>query len=214
MRQVPFRARWVLRGASVVAVVLAAVLVLAREPAAQSPPSPPFTFFLTHYELVGDMENPTGVRYHSNGAPFAEAADGSRITFTGQGGWDPASARATGTGTYEIKNRSGAVRRRGTWQATRFLSFRQLPGWWGIEGFTEEGWQGPPGSASFSGFLSLRISLSGGGNGVLRLWCLMPEVRKPRGHISDGLTFTSRTLRYTRFREQERGLEGVMFYSR
>jgi hypothetical protein len=24
----------------------------------------PFTFFLTHYELLGDPDNPTGVRYH------------------------------------------------------------------------------------------------------------------------------------------------------
>lgn len=42
----------------------------------------------------------------------------------------------------------------------------------------------------------------------------MPGVPKPKGHMGDGLSFTNRRLRFTNFREQERGLEGVMFYSR
>jgi hypothetical protein len=200
-------------GAVATVAVIAAALFVGRGPSAQSAPLP-FTFYLTHYELLGeDMNNPSGVRYHSNGAPFAKARDGSSIAFTGQGAWDPASGRVTGTGGYVIKNRSGAVRAQGTWRVTRFISFLQLPGWWGIENFTEEGWQGPPGSASFSGFLKLRVTLTGRGSGVLRLWCLMPEVPKPKGHVGDGLSFTGPGLRYTDFREQERGLEGVMFYS-
>jgi hypothetical protein len=207
----PSRQRW-WAALPVAALLLAATVVIGRGPAAQSNELP-FTFYLTHYELLGDMDNPSGVRYHSNGAPFAKARDGSSITFTGQGAWDPASRRATGTGTYLIKKRSGAVTAQGTWRATRFISFLQLPGWWGIENFREEGWQGPPGSASFSGFLKLRVTLTGRGSGVLRLWCLMPDVPKPRGHVGDGLSFKSRRLRFTDFREQERGLEGVMFYS-
>jgi hypothetical protein len=121
-------------GALATVAVIAAALFVGGGPSAQSTP-PPFTFYLTHYELLGDMNNPSGVRYHSNGAPFAKARDGSSIAFTGQGAWDPASRRATGAGTYVIKNRSGAVKRKGTWRATRFISFRQLPGWWGIENF-------------------------------------------------------------------------------
>jgi hypothetical protein len=199
-------------GAVATVAVIAAALFVGGGSSAQSTPLP-FTFYLTHYELLGDMNNPSGVRYHSNGAPFAKARSGSSITFTGQGAWDPASRRAIGTGTYVIKNRSGAVKRQGTWRPTRFISFRQLPGWWGIENFREEGWQGPPGSASFSGFLKLRVMLAGRGSGVLRLWCLMPDVPKPRGHVGDGLSFTDRGLRFTDFREQERSLEGVMFYS-
>jgi|SRR5215213_2850948 hypothetical protein len=214
MRHVPRRAKLALKGALALSMVLAVALVLARESGAQQPAPLPFTFYLTHYELIGDMQNPTGVRYQNNGAPFAQARDGSRITFTGQGAWDPATERATGDGTYVIRNRAGKLRRRGTWQARRFVSFRMLRGWWGIENFTEEGWQGPPGSASFSGFLTLRVSLSGRGGGVLRLWCLMPTVPKPRGHVSDGLSFVGSGLRYTDFREQEQTLEGVMFYSR
>jgi hypothetical protein len=199
-------------GAVATVALIGAVLLLGRGPAAQNSPLP-FTFYLTHYELIGDMNNPSGVRYHSNGAPFAKARDGSSIAFTGQGAWDPASRRVTGTGGYVIKDRSGAVKAQGSWRATRFISFLQLPGWWGIQNFREEGWQGPPGSASFSGFLKLRVTLTGRGSGLLNLWCLMPEVPKPKGHVGDGLTFTSRQLKFTRFREQERGLEGVMFYS-
>ena len=214
MRQIPRRAKVALRGALALSMVLAVALFLAREAGAQESAPLPFTFYLTHYELIGDMENPTGVRYHNNGAPFAQARDGSRMTFTGQGAWDPATERATGGGAYVIRNRAGELRRRGTWQATRFVSFRMLRGWWGIDNFTEEGWQGPPGSASFSGFLTLRVSISGRGTGVLRLWCLMPTVPKPRGHVSDGLSFVGSGLRYTDFRQQEQTLEGVMFYSR
>jgi len=196
-------------------VGLAVVAGVGGGSAAQAPTAPPFTFFLTHYALIGDANNPTGVRYSSTGAPFAKARDGSRITFTGQGGWDPATRRATGSGSYVIRNAAGAVRTRGTWTATQFIDFRQLAGWWDTANFKEEGWQGPPGSASFSGFLRLRVALSAGGRGVLRLWCLMPGVPKPKGHAGDGLSFVSRGgLRFTDFRAQERTLEGVMFYSR
>jgi hypothetical protein len=193
-----------------VALALVATLfVVGRGPAAQSNPLP-FTFYITHYELLGDPNNPSGVRYSSNGTPFAKARDGSSITFSGQGAWDPASRVATGGGTYVIKNRRRTVRERGTWRATRFISFEMLSGWWGIQNFKEEGWQGPPGSASFSGFLTLPRH----GTGVLRLWCLMPGVPKPKGHSSDGISFVGRNLKFTDFREQEKRLEGVMFYSR
>jgi hypothetical protein len=185
-----------------------------RRRAGGADPGAAVPFFLTHYELLGDPAHPSGVRYSSTGTPFAKARDGSSITFTGQGAWDPANRRAIGAGTYVIRNRRGAVRERGTWRARRFVSFLQLPGWWGIKNFREEGWQGPPGSASFSGFLKLRVTLTGHGSGVLRLWCLMPTVPKPDGHASDGLSFRGRGLRFTDFRQQEKRLEGVMFYSR
>jgi hypothetical protein len=85
-----------------VAVIAAAVFV-GRGPSAQSTPLP-FTFYLTHYELLGDPDDPSGVRYHSSGRPFAKAPGGSRIILTGHGGWDPASARATGGGEYTIRD--------------------------------------------------------------------------------------------------------------
>lgn len=172
----------------------------------------PFTFYLTHYALLGsDPNNPTGVRYQSNGRPSAKNAEGSKIVLSGKGGWDPALGAARGGGAYTITNKNGNVTARGTWRATSFVSFLQLPGWWG-NGFREVGWQGPPGSASFSGTLTLRVEFSGLGRGVLKLWCLMPETPKPGDHVSDGMSLTGPNLDYTDYHDQEQSMEGVMFY--
>src|SRR5215204_6181169 len=120
----------------------------------------PYTFFFTHYQLLGDANNPEGVRYHSNGKPFAKAPDGSKITLSGNGGWDPDSHIAQGGGRYTIEDASGALKAQGSWQVTDFRSFEQLDGWWGMgPAFKEKGWQGPEGSTSFSGFLKLKVNL-------------------------------------------------------
>jgi hypothetical protein len=171
----------------------------------------PFTFFMTHYVLLGDPSNPTGVQYES-GMPFADAPNGKRIALSGAGGWDPAADLATGGGDYVITNREGAVKQEGTWKAVKFLSFLQLPGWWGIPGFVEEGWQGPPGSPSFSGFLELRVRLDDGRRGILTAWCLMPGVPMPGDHISDGISLEGRGLNFTDYHATEMSFEGMMFY--
>jgi len=181
----------------------------------------PYTFFLTHYEMLGDPDNPEGVRYHSNGKPFAKAPDGSTLTLSGRGGWDPNSQTAEGGGQYTIEEESGAVRARGSWQVTGYSSFEQFDGWWGMgPEFREEGWQGPPGSPSFSGFLTLKVNLEDQGDGTLVAWCLMPEVlerhphlSKPDGHLGDGISLTGGDFNFTDFSETEMSLEGVMFYS-
>ena len=49
----------------------------------------PYTFFFTHYQLLGDPNNPDGVRYHSNGKPFAKAPNGSKVILSGKGAWNP-----------------------------------------------------------------------------------------------------------------------------
>ncbi len=197
-----------------VLAVAAASVALASSPAKTHVKPMPFTFYMTHYVLLGDdPNNPTGVRYESTGKPTAKAKDGSIIALSGQGGWDPAAARVSGGGRYRITDPAGAVTKKGTWRATRFVSFKQLPGWWGIPGFREEGWQGPPGSSSFSGFLTLRVRLDGLGAGVLKAWCLMPEVPKPPGHVGDGISLTGPRFRFTDFKEQEMSLEGLMFYA-
>src|SRR5918992_3867684 len=51
----------------------------------------PYTFFFTHYQLLGDPNNPDGVRYHSDGKPSAKAPNGSKVILSGKGGWDPKS---------------------------------------------------------------------------------------------------------------------------
>jgi hypothetical protein len=161
----------------------------------------------------GTPTTPRGFATTRTGRPFATNAQGHKITLTGKGAWDPASARATGGGRYIITNRSGGVRTKGRWHATRFISFDMLPGWWGIPGFEEKGWQGPPGSASFSGFLEVGVRLEDRGRGVLTAWCLMPEVPKPGDHISDGISLKGPKFAFTNYRGTERSLEGVMFYS-
>src|SRR5829696_6211056 len=92
----------------------------------------PYTFFFTHYQLLGDPNNPDGVRYHSNGHPSAEAPDGSKVILSGKGG-----------GHYTIKGSSGALKAQGSWRVTDFRSFEQFSGWWGLgDDFKEKGWQG------------------------------------------------------------------------
>jgi hypothetical protein len=181
----------------------------------------PYTFFFTHYQLLGDPNNPDGVRYHPNGKPSAKAPDGSKVILTGKGGWNPKTDTAKGGGHYTIKGSSGALKAQGSWRVTDFRSFEQFSGWWGLgPDFKEKGWQGPPGSASFSGFLTLKVSLERQGEGTLVAWCLMPQVLKkhphlanPDGHVGDGITLTGGKFDFTNFKENEMSLEGVMFYS-
>jgi hypothetical protein len=182
---------------------------------------PPYTFFFTHYQLLGNPNNPSGVRYHSDGKPSAKAPDGSKVILSGKGAWNPKKGTAMGGGHYTIKGSSGALKAQGSWRVTGFKSFEQFSGWWGLgPDFKEKGWQGPPGSSSFSGFLTLKVSLKNQGEGTLVAWCLMPEVLKehphlanPDGHVGDGISLTEGKFNFTNFKENEMSLEGVMFYS-
>ena len=195
-----------------VALILGISGVSSADAAAQD--DLPYTFFFTHYEMLGDPNDPDGVRYHSDGKPFAKAPDGSKLTLSGQGGWDPSSQTAQGGGQYTIEDDSGKVTARGSWQVTDFVSFEQLDGWWGMgPEFKEEGWQGPPGSPSFSGFLTLKVNLENQGEGTLVAWCLMPDVSKPDDHQGDGISLTGDNFKFTDFSESEMSYEGVMFYS-
>src|SRR3712207_2214124 len=64
----------------------------------------PYTFFFTRPEMLGDPNNPEGVRYHSDGKLFAKAPDGSRVILSGKGAWDPDSKTAQGGGRYTIED--------------------------------------------------------------------------------------------------------------
>jgi hypothetical protein len=177
----------------------------------------PYTFFLTRYEMSQSMSNMSQlerIRYHSDGQPFAKAPDGSTLTMSGQGAWEPTSKRASGGGQYKITDASGAVKAQGAWRVTSFLSFQKLPGWFGMPGLKEEGWQGPPGSASFSGFLKVNVQLDNLGDGVLETWCLMPEAPMPGDHTSDGIALNGPGLNFPDYHDNETaGDQGVMFYS-
>jgi hypothetical protein len=200
--------------ASLTLLMALALSISLRPSKAAAQEDLPYTFYFTHYQLLGDPNNPEGVRYHSDGQPFAKAPDGSKIILSGQGGWDPKSKSARGGGQYTIKDASGAVKSQGSWQVTDFVSFEQLDGWWGMgPEFKEEGWQGPPGSPSFSGFLKVKVHLEHEGDGLLTAWCLMPAVSKPDNHKGDGISLTGDNFNFTDFSESEMSLEGVMFYS-
>jgi hypothetical protein len=194
-------------------VVLALAMSASALPAQAATQHLPYTFFFTHYVMLGDANHPTGVRYESTGHPFALAPDGSRLTVAGKGAWDPRSRRAAGGGQYAITTVRGAVTALGAWHVRGFISFKHLPGWWGIRGFKEEGWQGPPGSTSFSGILTLSVHLDHQGDGVLRAMCIMPEVPNAGNKLGEGITLTGGRFTFTDFRKNAQGLEGVMFYA-
>src|SRR5215203_1074307 len=172
------------------ALVMAATLVLTMGLGSTIEPSnaavqsePPYTFFFTHYQLLGDPNDPFGVRYHSDGKPSAKAPNGSKVILSGKGGWNPKKDTAKGGGHYTIKGPSGTVKAQGSWRVTGFRSFEHFGGWWGLgPDFKEKGWQGSPGSSSFSGFLTLKVSLENRGEGTLVAWCLMPQVLKRHPH--------------------------------
>jgi hypothetical protein len=222
------RSRLLAVSAALVLAVAALLLTLAlssnigtSNAAVQKQKALPYTFFLTHAELLGDPNNPSGVRYHNNGHPSAKAPDGSKVILSGKGGWNPKKDTAKGGGHYTIRGSSGAVKAQGSWRVTDFRSFEYFSGWWGMgPNFKEKGWQGPPGSSSFSGFLTLKVSLENQGKGTLVAWCLMPQVLKkhphlanPDGHVGDGISLTGGKFNFTNFKEQEMSLEAVMFYS-
>lgn len=198
-----------------VALFLALSLAIDALPAQVTAQDLPYTFFLTRYELGQsmDMSKLERVAYRSDGEPFAKAPDGSTVTMSGQGAWEPNSKRATGGGQYAIKDPSGAVRSQGTWRVTSLVSFQKIPGWWNMPGLKEEGWQGPSGSTTFSGILKVNVSLDNLGDGVLETWCLMPGVTKPGDHKSDGISLTGGTFNFLDYHDNEMGPHGVMFYS-
>src|SRR5919205_1103056 len=168
------RATWLVAVSA--ALAMAATLVLTMglgstiEPsnAAVQRSGPPYTFFFTHYQLLGDPNDPYGVRYHSDGKPSAKAPDGSKVVLSGKGGWNPKKDTAKGGGHYTIRGSSGALKAQGSWRVTDFSCFEEFGGWGGVgPDFEEKGGQGPPGSSSFSGFLTLKVSLENQGKGTL-----------------------------------------------
>ena len=203
--------RYFLRAAGTAALGVAGARFVPSRATAQTA-SPPYTFFFTHYESIGDPKKPEGVRYHSNGRPFAKAPNGDTAVLLGKGAWDPKLRSASGGGQYVIKNAKGTTTMQGTWRVTDFIAFEQLSGWWEA-GYKEFGWQGPPGSVSFSGFLTLRVNLGKQGTGVLMAWCIMPTVAKVGDHTSDGVLLVGPRLNFTNYKDTEMSDEGVMFYS-
>lgn len=195
------------------ALLLVATLTAIVPPSRTVADDLPYTFYFTRYQLARSPAQEESVRYHSDGQPFAKAPDGSTVILTGQGGWDPGSARAEGGGRYVIKDATGQSTAEGAWRVTSFVSFEQTTGWWGVPGLKEEGWQGPTDSKSFPGLLTLSVHLENQGDGVLEAWCYMPDTPMPGDHQSDGISLTGGAFAFTGYQENELGNQGVMFYS-
>src|SRR3712207_6356085 len=98
MRQEEYRMKTFLLAGLALLTALALGIGTSMRPSKAAAQDPPYTFFFTHYEMLGDPDDPDGVRYHSDGEPFAEAPDGSRVTLSGRGGWDPYVRTAQGGG--------------------------------------------------------------------------------------------------------------------
>lgn len=65
----------------------------------------------------------------AGGPASATAADGSQITLTGSGTFDPGDAdSATGGGTWQIQGPGGGAIRKGKYQVTRLVRFDVAPG--------------------------------------------------------------------------------------
>ena len=187
-----------------ICVLWCTVLLLGALPV-QAEEELPYTFFFSRW--VGDT-------LVSDGVMQASAPDGSMMLLTGQGGWDPATGRAVGGGDYTLTGPSGGTLH-GHWRAKEFVAFEYLDGRW--DGEKIDGWQGPPGSVTFSGFLVLTVDLDLLGDAILHTWCVPPEViDKPPGYTHDGMSLTSMlpnplTLTPLNFTQASQGV--VIFYS-
>ena len=123
------------------------------------------------------------------GPDVAAAPDGSTVSLSGSGSFNAGPNKtASGGGNYTITDSAGNTVASGTWLVVRIL------------GFVDYGNATPEGlPASFhGGEVHLAVSLSGIGNGVLILECLLgtPPAGKDEGIeliLGQGLNFTKST---------------------
>lgn len=110
------------------------------------------------------------------GPDVAATASGSTVTLVGTGMFKAGpQMAASGGGTYTIKNASGATLASGTWMVTGMLGFVSYG--CGVAG-------GEPLPANFcGGEVKLRVTLTGAGDGVMTITCLvgLPPAGKEEG---------------------------------
>ncbi|MGH8937985.1 MAG: hypothetical protein ACRDV2_01400, partial [Actinomycetes bacterium] len=105
----------------------------------------------------------------AGGVASARASDGSKITLTGSGRFNPQSAVgrwAGGGGTWTTFSAAGAVTGSGTYRVTDFVTFAPAPGTLPVPNDAI----GSPADAR-AGLLTVAVRYSGGERGVLTISC-------------------------------------------
>lgn len=109
------------------------------------------------------------------GSDSALANDGSKITLTGQGTFEPREpSEVTGGGTWMTFDAGGAPTGSGTYRVTEFIRFTVAPGV--ANGLAIDNIPGSTGDLSDhrSGLLFVKIAYSDGSKGVLVVSCDLP----------------------------------------
>jgi hypothetical protein len=153
--------------------VLALVLGLGGLPSNAHAADLPYKWFLVHVVFHPDQSKTVGITVTVNGQDLTRAGDGSTLTTTGGGSFDPDSNQADGSGQYTIKDKSGAVTAQGSYQVTGFLSWQQLAGGFSPP-FKVDGDAPPPGTVPSAGILKLNVKLDKLGDGVMEVYCKLP----------------------------------------
>jgi hypothetical protein len=174
----------------------------------------PYQWSLVHVVLIGEEKNPSGVKVSMNGQDYTKAPDGSSITTTGGGAFDPNAKQAVGSGTYTIKDASGAVKAQGTYDVTGFVSFQRLPGGF-PPGFQVDAPPPPPGEIPSAGLLTVNIHTDTQGDSMLNVTCVLPTTPNPGETLKEGVTWTGGNFNFTEAMEEApTGLEATIFFTK
>jgi hypothetical protein len=109
------------------------------------------------------------------GTNSALANDGSKITLTGHGTFEPREpSEVTGGGTWMTFDASGAPTRKGRYRVTELIRFTEAPGV--ANALTIDNIPGNTGDLSDhrAGLLFVKVAYSDGSNGVLVVSCALP----------------------------------------
>ena len=179
---------------------LVAMLVLALEAvglaSTASASHLPVKFLLTHIEGSPNIETTDELKVSLEGQDLTKAADGSTLTTSGSGSFDPAARQADGGGRFTIKDPAGAVKSQGAWQVTGLVSWQQLPG-----GFPPQlkvtAPPPPPGTGPSAGIAKFSVRLEGVGDATMEVHCTLPTTPDPNHTLLEGVILTGAGLNFT-----------------
>ncbi len=126
----------------------------------------PFKFLLIHSVFSPDQENANAVTVTRDGQDLTFPSDGSTLTTSGGGSFNPTSKKADGSGKYAISNNAGTATAQGAWQVVSFVSWQQLPGGYPADLKVTDSTP-PPGTVRSAGILTLKVKLENLGEGEM-----------------------------------------------